>query len=165
MINKTNKDRLFFYWASSFVIAYSMYYVLWLIMPNHLVFGALYRMFLYHCAFPMQYIALACFFYGVIAMVLSNKFETANTPMRILITILIIALTILISSPFGGMLWHFHDMYLGYFPDKWFSKMVIKGFSWGLETGWLIIALSIPYNIFGCIACYFITIKGVERYN
>ena len=68
-------------------------------------------------------------------------------------------------SPFGGMLWHYHDMKFGFFPDNWISKMVNHGFSMGLELGWLIILFSIPYNIFGSIVCYFLTKKGIELFN
>lgn len=83
---------------------------------------------------------------------------------RIFLTILIIILTILISSPFGGMLWHFHDMKAGYFPENWISKMINEGFIWGLKMGWYIVLLSMPYNIFGSIFCFFLTKKGVDLY-
>jgi len=165
MIQKKERNRLFFYWGSSFIIAYSSYYVLWLIMPNHYVFGALYRMFLYHWAFPMQYILIPCFFYGIIANLLANTFKKSKIQGRLLLTVLIIVLTIFVSSPFGGMLWHFHDMLAGRFPQNWFAKMIKLGFTWGFETGWLIIALSIPYNIFGSIVCFFLTKKGVELFE
>ena len=144
------------------MLASIVYCLLWLIMPNHYVFGLLYRMFLYHWNFPMQYIAIPCFFYGILASFLTNKFHNGKTITRLLLTILIIVLTVLLSSPFGGMLWHFHDMKAGYFPENWVFKMISEGFSWGLETGWLIIALSIPYNIIGSIVCFFLTRKGSE---
>lgn len=165
MISKIIKHRLLFFWISSFVLAYMLYYVLWLIIPNHRVFGTLYRMFIYHYAFPLQYIAIPCFFYGIFATLFTNKFRNKNTGGRIFITFLIICLTILASSPFGGMLWHFHDMMVGYFPKNWVSKMIKLGFVWGLEIGWFIILLSFPYNIFGSIICYFLTKKGIELYD
>ncbi|MGD1839907.1 MAG: hypothetical protein ACFB0B_03290 [Thermonemataceae bacterium] len=142
-----------------------MYYLLRLVLPGHQVFGALYRMFLYHWEFPLQYIAIPCFFYGIIATLLANLFQNRKTLGRILITGLIIALTISVSAPFGGMLWHFHDMQAGYFPPNWISIMVSKGFIWGLELGWLIIGFSIPYNIMGTIACFFLTKKSVELFK
>lgn len=161
----TTINRVFFYWGASFVLAYSLYYVLWLIMPNHHVFGALYRMFLYHWQYPMQYIAIPCFFYGIIATLLAYKFQKSKTIGRIVLTTFIIVLTILISSPFGGMLWHYHDMKAGFFPENWFSKIITKGFKEGLEVGWFVILLSIPYNIGGSIICYFLTKKGAELFK
>jgi len=161
-MNRITINRLLFYWVSSFILAYSLYYVLWLVMPGHYVFGALYRMFIYHSAFPMQYIAIPCFFYGIVATIFANKFRDRKTRGRILLTGLIITLTILISSPFGGMLWHFHDMKSGYFPENWIAKMINRGSIEGLQIGWFIILLSRPYNIFGSIICYFLTKKGVE---
>ncbi len=165
MKSKTTINRLFFYWISSFILASSLYYILWLMMPSHHVFGALYRMFLYHWAFPMQYIAIPCFFYGIIASLFAIKFQNSKIIGRIIITILIIVLVILVSSPFGGMLWHLHDMNAGYFPKHWISKMITNGFIWGLEMGWLIIALSIPYNIIGSVISYFLTKKGIELFK
>jgi len=76
-----------------------------------------------------------------------------------------IVLTILMSSPFGGMLWVFHDMKAGYFPENWMSKMINEGFIMGLEAGWAVILLSVPYNIFGSVLCFFLTKKGAEIYD
>lgn len=164
-MNKTTVNRILFFWISSFILATSLYYLLYLIMPSHNVFGALMRMYLYHWEFPIQYIAIPCLFYGIIAAFLANKFENWKTLGRILLTILIIVLTILISSPFGGMLWHFHDMKAGHFPANWFSIIISKGFIWGLQIGWLVILLSIPYNIFGSIICFYLTKKGIELFK
>ena len=162
---KTVFKRLIFYWISSFVLATLMYYILWLIMPQHYVFGVLYRMFVYHVEFPLQYIAIPCFIYGIIATLWADRFSNKNRSGQILLTVIIIVLTILLSSPFGGILWHYHDMKEGHFPTNWISKMFGQGFIWGLELGWLVIILSIPYNIIGSITCFFLTKKGAELYN
>ena len=164
MSNSTIK-RLLFFWISSFILASLMYYLLWFIMPHNHVFAALYRMPLYHWNSPILYILIPCFFYGIVTLFLTKTFKNKNLLSRILITILIIILTILLSSPFGGMLWHYHDMKAGYFPINWFSKIISKGFYQGIVIGWIIIGLSVPYNIFGSIICYFLTKKGIELFN
>ena len=158
-------QRLLFYWVTSFMLSSLMYLILWLIMPHHHVFGSLYRMYLYHEEFPLQYIAIPSFFYGIIATLLAVKFSKKNTLAQIFLTVIIIVLTILLSSPFGGALWHYHDMKAGYFPTNWISIMFSEGFTWGLELGWLIIGLSLPYNIIGSISCFFLTKKGAELYT
>lgn len=163
-MNLTTK-RLLFYWAASFIIATVLYFILLAIMPNNYVFGSLYRMFLYHEEYPISFIAIPCFFYGIIANFMSDKFAKLNISKQILLTIAIITFTILISSPFGGMLWHYYDMKAGYFPSNWAAKMIKLGFEWGLEGGWLIFCLSIPYNIICSIACYFLTKKGSELFK
>ena len=152
--------RLIFYWTTSFILATAGYYILRFIMPDHYVFGLLYRMFLYHWEHPVMFILIPCFFYGIIATLLSGSFAKQGMTGQILLTILIILVTVLLSSPAGGMLWHYYDMKAGWFPEYWFTKMVKYGTSWGLETGWYIIALSIPYNISGSVICYFLTRKG-----
>jgi len=105
------------------------------------------------------------FFYGIIATLFTDKFSKQHTTKRILLTIAIILLTTLISSPFGRMLWHYYDMKAGYFPYNWVGKMVSLGFGWGLEVGWVVIGLSILYNIIGSITCYFLTKKESELFN
>lgn len=163
-MNKVTK-RLLFYWASSFMLAIIVYYILWTITPNHYVFGAWYRMIVYHWEHPIAFITIPCFFYGIIAALLADKFSKLKTTKQILGTIGIIILTIILSSPFGGMLWHYYDMKAGYFPPNWIEKMIRLGFEWGLEGGWLVIGFSIPYNIIGSIACYFLTKKGIELFD
>lgn len=154
---------MLFFWFASFTIAISSYYLLWRIMPHHYVFGTFYRMFLYHYQHPIQYIAIPCFFYGIIASVYSNKFYLQTYKRQIQTTIFIVSLTILISSPFGGMLWFYHDMQAGYFPANWVNKIISSGISTGLSMGWLIIMLSLPYNILGFVVTYFLTKLGASQ--
>jgi hypothetical protein len=70
--------------------------------------------------------------------------------------LLIIILTVTISSPLGGMLWHLHDMLAGHFPKKWLWRIIRYGYREGIQFGWFIIILSVPYNIVGTIASFFI---------
>ncbi|MGL4399648.1 MAG: hypothetical protein ACRCXD_07245, partial [Luteolibacter sp.] len=60
--------RLFAYFA---LICFSTgtlgYFLLQLVMPAGWVFGALYRMFLYHWEHPLQYIALISIVYATTA--------------------------------------------------------------------------------------------------
>jgi hypothetical protein len=157
--------RLLYFWCLSFVIATSCYYLLWAIMPMHYVFGTWPRMFLYHYQYPVLYITIPCFFYGIVATYYSNKFCAQSSKQQILTTISIAALTILISMPFGGMLWVYHDMQAGYFPANCTNRIISNGISMGLSTGWLIILVSIPYNILGLITSYFITKFGANQFR
>lgn len=134
-------------------------------MPNHYVFGVWFRMLAYHWQHPIQYILIPCFFYGIIATLISDTFTRRKISGQVFLTFEIIILTIILSSPFGGMLWLYHDMQAGFFPTNWVGTMITKGFSWGIESGWLIIGLSIPYNIFGSVFCYFLTKKGSELFK
>ncbi|PCE66065.1 hypothetical protein [Sediminicola luteus] len=161
----TTTQRLFFYWIGSLVLAVVGYYLLWLVMPRHGVFGSWYRMPLYHWGYPIPFIAIPCFFYGLLAHSLAAYFLKQNQPNRIFLTLVIIILTMLLSAPFGGMLWHFYDMKLGHFPINWLSKMVKLGTAWGLELGGPIILFSFPYNLLGAICCFYLTQMGAERFS
>lgn len=156
--------RLLFFWTASFVLATAVYFFLWAIMPLNLVFGVLYRMHPYHWDHPLVFIAVPCFFFGIIATLLADRFSKQNEFGKILLTILTIALTVFLSSPLGGMLWHYYDMQAGFFPSNWMSKMVKAGFLQGLEIGWIIVGLSIPYNIIGAVCCYFLMKKGSKLF-
>lgn len=66
--------RLSFYWLASFLLASGGYFLLWLLLPSRAVFGTWYRMFLYHREHPLAYIAIPCFFYGIVAALLTDRF-------------------------------------------------------------------------------------------
>ena len=156
--------RLVFFWLASFIAATTGYYLLWLI-PRYYVFGAPCGMPCYHYEHPVQYILIPCFFYGIIATLYAERFYKQNKIRQIFSTLIIATLTVIISSPFGGMLWHFHDMMAGYFPASSVDKMIRNGSKMGLSIGWLVIALSIPYNFLGLILCFFITRKGAKLFR
>jgi len=162
MINKLLKNYklLLFYWIVSFAIAVLGYYLLGLVSKR--VFGSWYRMIRYHFGHPMQYISIPVFFYGIIATWFKERFYRSNK--KIGLTLLIVLLTIALSSPFGGMLWHFHDMQAGWFPKNWMHKL-FGGFSEGLAIGWFIILLSFPYNIIGIVIAYFLTDFGSKHFS
>ncbi len=158
-----NLRRLLFYWITSALIAIPSYYLLWSIMPKNYVFGVYYRMLLYHYEYPVLYILIPCFFFGIIAMLFSNRFKEATFYKQLILTIIIIGLTILLSSPFGGMLWHYHDMRAGFFPDNWVWHMIRNGTVMGLQFGWLIALMSIPYNLLGSILSYYLLKFASQR--
>lgn len=134
-------------------------------MPKQYVFGVFYRMFLYHYEYPIAYIAIPCFWYAVLASVFSNRFKKSTPNRQLLFTLIIVGLTILLSSPLGGMLWHYHDMSAGYFPENWIAKMISKGSLMGLEFGFIIVALSAPYNLFGLVISYYLMRWGAKLFE
>ena len=154
-----NYKLLFFYWLTAFTIAVLGYYLLGLVSKR--VFGSWYRMICYHYGHPIQYIAIPVFFYGIVATWFTQKFYHSNR--KPAFTFFIVLLTIVLSSPFGGMLWHFHDMQAGWFPKNWIDKL-LGGFTEGLGIGWLLILLSFPYNIIGVVIAYFLTDYGSKHF-
>ena len=148
--------RLGFFWLSSFGLATAGYYLLWLLMPGHYVFGGLYRMFMYHEAHPLPYIALCCFVFGLLAACFAPAIARRPWWGRVGGTALLLAATVLLSSPFGGMLWHLHDMQAGYFPHDWVAVLLHEGVPEGLQLGWLVVGLSVPYNVLGAVVGYWL---------
>ena len=61
-----------------------------------------------------------------------------------------------LACPLGGMLWHFHDMQAGFFPNFWLRKL-LGGFADGLMIGPRLIFYSFPYNLIGVIFGYLAT--------
>jgi len=58
-------------------------------------------------------------------------------------------------------MWVIHDMQAGYFTEGSRFWTSIRWGAWeGIKGGWLVILLSIPYNLLGSIAGYFVTRYG-----
>ena len=76
--------------------------------------------------------------------------------LRILEVLAVILVALVIACPLGGMLWHFHDMLAGFFPDFWLRKL-LGGIVDGLMVGPRLIFYSFPYNLIGLIVGYFAT--------
>lgn len=163
---RTLKVFLYF-WTISFVTASAVYFLLSLTMPYGYVFGFLYRMFLYHWEYPYQYIALITFVYSAIASTWSAFCSWPIAGKRRVFSWLIIAsITVIAASIPGGILWTLHDMQAGFFTrGARFWKDLQNGALTGLQVGWLVVALSVPYNIIGLILGYFITDYGMTKYG
>ncbi len=159
----THLKRLAFFWLASVLLATAGYYLLWLVMPRHRVFGALFRMIQYHNQYPIPYILIPCFCYGLIATALAESFLAQHFWGQVAMTVLIVILSMLASFHYGGMLWHLHDMEAGFFPQQWQEKLIKNGFNDGPYGLW-VIAFSIPYNLLGAIVCFFLTRKGASLF-
>ncbi len=132
-----------------------------MITPEGSVFGALYRMFLYHWAHPLQYIGLISLCYSVVATVVILPSSNPVGKWPRLVFPLIALLSIALASPAGGVLWVIHDMQAGYFPEgSRFWEAIRWGAVEGMTTGWLVILLSLPYNILGIVVGYQLTLMG-----
>jgi len=120
-----------------------------------MVFGGLYRMFMYHAQHPMQYIALFCAVYAAGLALILGAWPTARRWPAWVLTTLVLLLTVLLGSALGGALWALHDMQAGYFPPgnrRW--QHMRWGMQSGLEVGWLVLLLSLPFNVLSLPAFY-----------
>jgi hypothetical protein len=125
-------------------------------------FAGLYRMFMYHKQHPFQYIAVIAVCYALVASIWAWTVGSKQKGLIRWITIAtLIPATILLASFPGGVLWSWHDMQAGFVPAFWFRKLM-RGGVWGVETGWLVVGLSFPYNICGTVAGVLVT-DIVER--
>ena len=114
-------------------------------------------MFEYHEQHPMQYIGVVAVCYALVAAVwtMCMKWQRRGV-LRILEVLAVILVALVIACPLGGMLWHFHDMLAGFFPDFWLRKL-LGGIVDGLMVGPRLIFYSFPYNLIGLIVGYFAT--------
>ena len=155
--------RTVFYWLTSFGCAAVGYGLLWMLLPGHHVFGAPYRMFLYHEAHPLAYIALCCGCFGPLAAATTDVFRRCGRWGRVGVVGLLALATVGLSSPLGGLLWHWHDMQAGYIPASW-GRQLLSGAWQGFTTGWLVVLLSVPYNALGLPVCYGLLALGAGRF-
>lgn len=158
---KLNIMRFAIALVTSFVFAVACYDIL--LFFGIVPFASFYRMYAYHAAHPYQFIFIMCFVFAVLAAVFSGKFKVLPLGKQVLLTLLIVVLTIIISSPLGGILWHLHDMLSGHFPQKWLWKLIRYGFREGIQIGWLIVLMSVPYNILGTVISFFV-MKTVSEF-
>ncbi|MDQ6632773.1 MAG: hypothetical protein M3Y82_13625 [Verrucomicrobiota bacterium] len=143
------------------MVASFVYVVLHMLLRGGDVFGALPRMFLYQEEHPFQYIALVTMIYGFIATFCALRWSDIVRWQRHCMSFAIMITTIIVASVPGGVLWKIHDMQAGYFPTGiQFWSDLFWGASSGLQIGWLLIALSLPYNLIGLIAGHLITLYG-----
>ncbi|MCX6880042.1 MAG: hypothetical protein NTW21_40505 [Verrucomicrobia bacterium] len=113
-------------------------------------FGGLYRMFMYHEEYPLPYIAVVAIVFGIVGTFWLRAFGHTKGWTRWVSIFATIVLTIAVASIPGGILWKIHDMQAGYFPHgARFWKDLLWGAKEGLMVGWIVIATSIPYNVFG----------------
>ena len=147
--------------VSAFVLGSLGYKMVQSLTPNDHVFGGLHRMFFYHESHPIQYIAIVAFTYALVATGCALRCPHLYGWRQSGAIVAIILLTILVASVPGGVLWKIHDMQAGFFPKGFrFWGDLLWGASAGLQVGWLVIALSMPYNIVGLIAGYGVTRLG-----
>lgn len=157
------KMKLFaFYLLTSFACA-SLGYALVYAALGESVFGGLYRMFVYHQRHPFQYIGLACAVFAVVAATFTSRVARTGGWRRVSAIVAIMLGSVVIASAPGGVLWSVHDMQAGYFPTgERFWQALVWGATTGLQTGWLIIAISFPFNVLGLIVGYFIMNLGIR---
>ena len=157
------KTKLFgFYLLASFASASLGYLLVGAVMGEH-VFGGLYRMFLYHLQHPFQYIALACLVFSALAAAFTPRIARLASVPRFVAILGVMLGSVLLASVPGGVLWSVHDMQAGSFPaGARFWGALAWGASTGLQIGWLVIALSLPYNLLGLLAGYFIMTCGLR---
>lgn len=152
-----------YFFISSFGLAAFGYALLKELLPGGFVFGSLPRMFLYHYSHPYQYIAVVALIYACVATPCVLIFSRVSRGCKTGVIIGIMFLTIMIASVPGGVLWEIHDMQAGYFPKgNVFLDHLFDGAMMGLQGGWLVIALSVPYNLAGLILGYFVTSIGFK---
>jgi len=146
---------------SAFLLGIAGYKALHVVMPHGFVFGGLYRMFMYHESHPSQYVGIMALTYGTIATSWILRWpELVGWRQSGAIAAIILA-SILVASVPGGVLWKIHDMQAGFFTQGGrFWRDLLWGAATGLEIGWMVMALSLPYNILGLIAGYGITRLG-----
>jgi len=145
----------------SFVAASVIYFVISLIFEAPL--GALYRMFLYHHAHPYQYISIVAVVYSIIAAIWAYYFHDTKKWKRHLGIGIVLLLTMVISNIACGVLWKIHDMQAGWFTQggRFYSDLIWWAKT-GLCLGWLIVALSIPYNIIMLVVGVILTDRGAK---
>ncbi|WP_420453924.1 hypothetical protein [Rubrivirga sp.] len=114
------------------------------------VFGSLYRMHTYHVQHPFAFLALASVVFGVVGAGWVRAFGRSVGVRRWASAVGAIALTVVVASVPGGVLWVAYDMAAGFVPDgPAFWSQIGWGAATGLQVGWLVALTSVPFNVLG----------------
>lgn len=131
------------------------------ILPRHAVFGAWYRMPLYHYQHPYQYIFVVALCYGICASLWVRWFGHLRGPARAGSIVLTMLVSLQIACVAGGVLWGIHDIQAGFVPP---TGILVRNLMWaatrGLAYGWVLVALSFPYNLVAAIFGYVLAHYG-----
>jgi len=115
----------------------------------------------YHYQYPYQYIFVVAVAYGLTAAVWARFLGHLTGLKRVVSIVAVMFVALALSSVPGGLLWGIHDVQAGFVPRL---PVLRHNLMWaattGLTFGWVIIGLSIPYNILGCVAAYAVTHYG-----
>ena len=130
-----------------FVLSSVMYLVLHYLLGIRWVFGVRMRMFLYHFQHPFQYIALFCACYTLLVAPVISRWPRLEGWARWAAMLGVLLLCLPLASVAGGVLWKIHDMQAGYFPEgaRFWTDLQWGAFT-GLQLGWWVLAMSVPFN-------------------
>ena len=149
-----------FYFVVYFAVCFGglgILYRLVSLLMRESAFAGVSRMFVYHEQHPMQYIGVVAVCYALVAALWTVFMKRRCTgALRILEVLAVILVALVLACPLGGMLWHFHDMLAGFFPNFWVRKL-LGGFADGLMIGPRLIFYAFPYNLIGVIFGYLAT--------
>jgi H+/Cl- antiporter ClcA len=157
-----NTPKVFlFMFTAAFVLGVLAYWLLRAAMPDGVVFASLPRMIGYHWQHPYQYIAVVAVVYALIGTLCAYRWPHIQGRRRRWAIVGIMVLGIVAASAPAGALWKIHDMQAGHFTSgPRFREDLVWGVKSGLELGWLVVALSVPYNIICLAGGYWITARG-----
>jgi hypothetical protein len=153
---RTARSRNFFLLFTSLFISLSgTFLVLKYVCHWHYPIATLYRMFAYHNQYPFPYIAIVAVVFGMVGSRWIDRYGHTKGNFRWWTMTLAMLVTIVISSPLGGILWQIHDMQHGFIPENYQHKLA-QGIAWGLELGLPIAVLSVPMNLVGLTIGYLV---------
>lgn len=147
-----------------FLAASLGYLIMKYVLGQKYVFGALFRMFLYHEEHAFQYIALMSAIFSLVSTtaLFSSRLNQERGKL-FLMYLGCVMTTVVLASPLGGIMWTLHDMQAGYFLEGYrFYSALWQGACVGLCVGWIIILGSMPYNLFGILAgwqCFLFAVR------
>ncbi len=142
------------FFGMSFIVGIGSYSFLHFVCGQRHVFGALFRMFVYHEQHPAEYLAVVASSYALFAAAWGVRSRSFGWRRHLGVLGVLMA-TLLLSSAVGGVLWHFHDMQAGHFPP-WERRLTAfaEGISSGIAVGWLLVLLSFPLNVISVAFAY-----------
>lgn len=139
--------------------------VVYIIFGRHwLAFFGFFRMPMYHALYPLQYLAIASVAYAAVASGWSTwRCGGSAGRRRTLETWCVLMLSFVFAATGFGMLFIYHDMAAGCFPEDWFLRILWGGIA-GVPLGFLVYLQSVPSNIIMTVLMFGLT-KRLDEFS
>lgn len=149
---------------SSSIVSFALYFGLKAIMGGAFSCGFFFRCWPYWEFYPIPYLLALAFTYAGVTSLWFSTFGRSVTRFPYLQLALLPIVSLLPAGFMCGMIWAYHDMAAGFFPQ--FSWMInyIWEFAWlGFQAAPFIALTSFPLNVLGFLFAYLIAAFTAKR--